>query len=141
MADDSKVEVEFELPLGIPHKGGVLKNGTMRRMTNGDIIAVHQDARMKQLARDDIALTDDNPVKSMAAMGATFQMYHFIFARTVTRLGDVNPDDIRPDLFKDMYSKDMMYLMNVHNELNDMNVTLPGMEGQETPLAETGPEP
>jgi hypothetical protein len=88
------------------------------------------------------SLTDENPVASMAAMGATFQMFHFLFARTITALGDLPPDKIVPPLFEGMYQKDMTYLMDLHNELNDMDVKLPGMEETtDAPLASSSPPP
>lgn len=131
MPESLMTTMEFELPIGIEVNGKLCRHGVMRRVRNRDIILMNDDIGFRAIKSQDanieiVQKTDAsgetvisvNPVEAFRVAGSTAKMYSILFARTVTKLEDLRPDQINQELFVDSYQDDLLYLVGIYNKLN-----------------------
>ena len=99
--------------------GNVHKIAIMRPIKTKDIIALHKDARVKNIARDkSVSANSDNPVAAMGSIGAMSEMFSIAFCRVVISIGDIT--DMKPEVFTELYQTDMMKLIAAYNTINGL---------------------
>ncbi len=93
-----RTEVPFTLPQGYADAAGnVHREGVMRLAT----------------ARDEIEPLRDASVRTNGAYLSVL-----LLARTVTRLGDLPPEHVTPELIQDLYAVDFDHLQRLYERLN-----------------------
>ena len=93
-----RTEVPFTLPQGYADAAGkVHREGVMRLAT----------------ARDEIEPLRDAAVRTNGAYLSVL-----LLARTVTRLGDLPPESLTPDLIQDLYAVDFDHLQRLYERVN-----------------------
>ena len=93
-----RTEVPFTLPQGYADAAGsVHREGVMRLAT----------------ARDEIEPLRDASVRSNGAYLSVL-----LLARTVTRLGELGPEQVTPDLIQDLYAVDFDHLQRLYERVN-----------------------
>lgn len=93
-----RTEVPFTLPQGYTDAGGhTHRDGVMRLAT----------------ARDEIEPLRDASVRTNGAYLSVL-----LLARTVTRLGELQREQITPDLIQDMYAVDFDHLQRLYERVN-----------------------
>ena len=93
-----RTEVPFTLPQGYADAAGkVHREGVMRLAT----------------ARDEI-----EPLRGAAVRTNGAYLSVLLLARTVTRLGDLPPESLTPDLIQDLYAVDFDHLQRLYERVN-----------------------
>ena len=93
-----RTEVPFTLPQGYADATGrIHREGVMRLAT----------------ARDEIEPLRDASVRTNGAYLSVL-----LLARTVTRLGDLPPEQVTPDLIQDLYAVDFDHLQRLYERVN-----------------------
>jgi hypothetical protein len=93
-----RTEVAFTLPQGYADAAGrVHREGVMRLAT----------------ARDEIEPLRDAAVRTNGAYLSVL-----LLARTVTRLGDLPPEQLTPELIQDLYAVDFDHLQRLYERVN-----------------------
>jgi hypothetical protein len=93
-----RTEVPFTLPQGYADAAGrVHREGVMRLAT----------------ARDEI-----EPLRDVAVRTNGAYLSVLLLARTVTRLGDLPPEQVTPDLIQDLYAVDFDHLQRLYERVN-----------------------
>ncbi len=93
-----RTEVPFTLPQGYADAAGTVhRDGVMRLAT----------------ARDEIEPLRDASVRSNGAYLSVL-----LLARTVTRLGELGPEQVTPDLIQDLYAVDFDHLQRLYERVN-----------------------
>jgi hypothetical protein len=93
-----RTEVPFTLPQGYADAAGrIHREGIMRLAT----------------ARDEIEPLRDAAVRTNGAYLSVL-----LLARTVTRLGDLPPEQLTPDLIQDLYAVDFDHLQRLYERVN-----------------------
>jgi hypothetical protein len=93
-----RTEVPFTLPQGYADAAGKIhREGVMRLAT----------------ARDEIEPLRDASVRTNGAYLSVL-----LLARTVTRLGDLEPEQVTPDLIQDLYAVDFDHLQRLYERVN-----------------------
>ena len=93
-----RTEVPFRLPQGYADAGGTIhRDGVMRLAT----------------ARDEIEPLRDASVRSNGAYLSVL-----LLSRTVTRLGELGPHQVTPDLIQDLYAIDFDHLQRLYERVN-----------------------
>lgn len=93
-----RTEVPFTLPQGYADAAGnVHREGVMRLAT----------------ARDEIEPLRDASVRTNGAYLSVL-----LLSRTVTRLGELGPEQVTPDLIQDLYAVDFDHLQRLYERVN-----------------------
>lgn len=101
MVDDAftfKTEYDFELPKGyIDKEGSCHKRGTMRAATAADEILPAKDPRVIS-----------NPA----------YLTIILMSRVITKLGDLEKDQINPKLIENLFVSDLNHLRRLYQKIN-----------------------
>lgn len=129
--------ITFELKHGIEKDGQRHTTVEMRPMLTGDIKVLNRDRRVQELAKGNheiditglagssmATVTEQiltgsrkvDPVRMQYVQSATAEVYSILFARTITRIGDIT--QINPAIFDALPYSDFTRLIQHHNELN-----------------------
>jgi hypothetical protein len=93
-----RTEFDFELPRGYVDAGGVLhKTGTMRLATARDELLPLHDDRVR-----------DNPAYLTVVL----------LARVITRLGDLEGEDVRANVVENLFASDLAFLQDLYRRIN-----------------------
>jgi len=93
-----KTEYEFELPKGyVDSDGNCHKRGIMRLATAADEILPAKDHRVVS-----------NPA----------YLTIILLSRVITKLGDLNKDDITPKIIENLFVSDLTYLRRLYQKIN-----------------------
>jgi len=93
-----RTEFDFELPRGYLDPSGRLhKTGTMRLATARDELLPLHDDRVR-----------DNPAYLTVVL----------LARVITRLGDVEGDDVRANVIENLFASDLAFLQDLYRRIN-----------------------
>jgi hypothetical protein len=100
-----QTEHKFTLPKGyVDDDGNLHKNGVMRLATAADEILPLKDPRVQQ-----------NPG----------YLIIILLSRVITRLGDVNGDEISPGVIEKLFASDLAYLQEFYQKINgDGNISV-----------------
>ena len=91
----------FLLPKGyLAPDGRVHREGTMRLATAGDEVSVLGDPRVRANRAYSIIL---------------------LLSRVISRLGDLEGDEIQPEVIEGLFSSDLAYLERRYREINDLD--------------------
>jgi len=93
-----RTEFDFELPRGYLDQHGVLhKTGTMRLAT----------------ARDELLPLHDDRVRENPAY-----LTVVLLARVITRLGNIEGDDVRASVIENLFASDLAFLQDLYRRVN-----------------------
>jgi hypothetical protein len=93
-----RTEFDFELPRGYLDPSGRLhKTGTMRLATARDELLPLHDDRVR-----------DNPAYLTVVL----------LARVVTRLGDIEGEDVRANVIENLFASDLAFLQDLYRRIN-----------------------
>lgn len=93
-----RTEFEFELPRGYVDSSGALhRTGTMRLAT----------------ARDELLPLHDDRVRENPAY-----LTVVLLARVVTRLGELNGDEVRSTVIEQLFASDLAFLQDLYRRIN-----------------------
>ena len=97
-AEPMRTEFDFELPRGMVDGHGALhKTGTMRLATARDELLPLHDDRVR-----------DNPAYLTVVL----------LARVITRLGDLEGDDVRANVVENLFASDLAFLQDLYRRIN-----------------------
>jgi hypothetical protein len=96
--ESMRTEFDFELPRGFVDASGVVhKHGTMRLATARDELLPLHDDRVR-----------DNPAYLTVVL----------LARVITRLGDLEADDVRATVVENLFASDLAFLQDLYRRIN-----------------------
>jgi hypothetical protein len=94
-----QTEYEFKLPKGyIDDDGNLHRKGVMRLATAADEILPLKDPRVQQ-----------NPA----------YLSVILFSRVLTKLGQLNNENITPGVVEKLFASDLVYLQEFYNQVNE----------------------
>lgn len=111
--------IKFTLNNGIEKDGAIHTEVIMRKVKNGDILAIQNDQRLNEISQHTFDLKGGNIIKMMSSMSPMIKMYALIFSRVIEKVGDISKDNIKRSLFEDeLLNEDFNDLIDTYELFN-----------------------